>query len=59
MLNDQNRVPCLHQAVENTQELVNIGYVQACCGLIKDIKGLPIAPAAQFCGQLDPLGLTT
>ena len=57
MLDDHHGVACLHQAVQDIQQFLDIGEVQTGGGFIQDIERLAAPVAAEFFGQLDPLCL--
>ena len=57
MLDDHHGVPRLHQPLEDLDELVDVGAVEAGGGFVQNIDGLAGGPLGQLRGQLDPLGL--
>ncbi len=59
MLNDDDRVPRIYQALQHMQEPLNIGKVQPGCGLIQDIHCAARCGPREFPRQLDTLCLTT
>src|SRR5947209_18062122 len=59
MLDDDDRVPRIYQALQHMQEPLNVGKVQPDCGLIQDIHGAARCGPREFPRQLDTLCLTT
>ncbi len=57
MLDDQHRVPRVHQPLQNLNELVNVGGVEARGGLVENIDGIASGNPGQLRGKLHPLGL--
>ena len=57
MLNNQHGVAAVGQPVQDVEQLVNVGKVQAGGGLVQNIQRAPRAFARQFVGQLDALRL--
>ena len=53
-----DRVPLIHQTVEDIEQLAHIVEVQASCRLIEHVQRGAGRPSAQLGGQFDPLGLT-
>src|SRR5258708_19684410 len=58
VLDHQHSMPCIHEAVQAFQQMLNIRQMEARGRLIQNIENLssPL-PLAQFLGQLYPLGL--
>src|SRR5256885_4405922 len=59
VLDDDHGVAGVDQAMQDVQQPLDIGEVQAGGRLIEDIEGLPRITPAEFFGELDPLGLAT
>ena len=59
MLNHQNRIPGINQALQDAQQPLDICHMQTSCRLIKDIETLAIRLAMQLTGQFHPLGFPT
>src|SRR5215472_273118 len=59
VLDHQHSMPCIHEAVQAFQQMLNIRQMKARGRLIQNIENLS-SPLhlAQFVGQLDALGLT-
>ena len=57
VLDDDDGVARLHEAVQHLQELLDVVEVQACGRLIENVERLSGALAAQFARELDSLGL--
>ena len=56
MLDDQDCIPRVHQRLQDLNELVDVGHVEAGGGLVEDIDRPPCGAAAQLRCQLHPLG---
>ena len=56
VLDDQHRVTRLHQPLENFNQLVNVGSMEARGGLVQNIDGAARGGSGQFRGQLHTLG---
>ena len=56
VLDNQHRVPRVHQFLQHLDELVHIRRVQAGGRLVQDIDGLSRGDSGQFRRQLHPLG---
>ena len=59
VLDDEDGIARIHKLLQNLDELVDIGGVEAGGGLVQDIDGAPRGGARQLRGQLDPLGLAS
>ena len=59
MLDDDDAVALVGKGVEDAQQLIHVGKVQASGWLVEDVEGAPRAAAAEFFGQFDALGLAT
>src|SRR5699024_2004572 len=57
VLDDDHRVATLGQPLQNIDQPVNVGDVQAGGGLVQDVEGFAGGAPGQLGGQLDPLGL--
>ena len=57
VLDDQHRVPGVHQPLQHLQQLLHIVGVQTRGGLVQNIEGAARGTAGQLRGQLHPLGL--
>ena len=57
VLDDHHRVPRVHQALQDLQQLAHIVGVQARGGLVQDIDGAAGGALRELGGQLYPLGL--
>ena len=57
MFDAHHGIPRLYQAVQNIDELMHIGHMQARCGLVQHIYGGAGAALGKLGGKLDPLGL--
>jgi hypothetical protein len=57
VLDHDDSVACVDQAAEDLQELVDVGEVQTCGGLVEDVDGAAGGALDQLFGELDPLGL--
>ena len=57
VLDDHHGVARVHQLLQNLDELVDVGGVEAGGGLVQDIDGLAGGALGQLSGQLDPLCL--
>ena len=57
VLDHQHRVPRVHQPLQNLQQLVHVGEMEAGGGLVQDVEGVPRGDLGQLGGQLDPLRL--
>ena len=57
MLDDDDRVARVDQAVEHLQELLHVGEMEAGGGLVEDVEGAAGGPPRELGGQLDALGL--
>src|SRR5207245_8898046 len=55
VLDHHDGVAGLHQAVEDLEELLNIGEVQAGGGLVQNVEGPPGRPLRELAGELHPL----
>ena len=58
VLNHQDRVALVYQALHHIHQLVHIKKAQAGGGLVDQVEGLTGGPLGELGGQLDPLGLT-
>ena len=58
MLDHHHRVVEFHQVVQHLKKLLDIGKMESCGGLIKEIEGAPRVSFAQFPGEFHPLGFT-
>jgi len=58
MLDDQDRIAAVNQALQDLQEFIHVGKMQACGGLIQNVKSAACGRLTQFTGKLDPLRLT-
>ena len=56
VLNDYYGIPGIYKPVQDLNQLVHIGKMQAGGGFIQDVEGLSRASLGQFGGQLDTLG---
>jgi len=59
VLDHQHRVAGVHEPVEDVEQLVHVGEVQACRGLVEQVERLARRPLRELRGQLDTLGLAT
>src|SRR6267143_1305385 len=59
VLDDDHGVPGIDQAMQNIQQPLDVGEVQAGGRFIEDIEGLPRITPAELFGELDPLRLAT
>ena len=57
VLDDHHCIAPLHQPLEDLDQLVDVGGVEARCRLVQDIDGLACGSLGQLSSQLDPLGL--
>ena len=57
MLDDDDAVALVGKGVEDAQQLIHVGKVQAGGRLVEDVEGAARAAAAEFFGQFDALGL--
>ena len=57
MLDHDDRVPRVGQAMEHVQQLLNVGKVQAGGRLVQDVDRVAGGDAGQFLGQFHPLRL--
>ena len=57
VLNDDDAVALVGKGVEDAQQFIHVGKVQAGGRLVEDVEGAARAAAAEFFGQLDALGL--
>ena len=57
VLDDDHRVAEIDQPAEHVQQLADVVEVQAGGRLVEDVERVAGVDAAQFGGQLDPLGL--
>ena len=59
VLNQDDRVPNIHQTLNHFQQFVQIFKVQTGRGLVQQVQRTPGVRPRKFRGQLDPLGLTS
>src|SRR6267143_501196 len=59
VLDDDHGIPGIDQAMQNIQQPLDVGEVQASGRFIEDIEGLARVTPAEFFGELDPLRLAT
>ena len=59
MLDNQHRVPCIHQPLQYQQQLLHIIGVETRGGLIEDIDGAACGALGKLCCQLHTLCLTS
>ena len=57
MLDDDDAVALVGKGVEDAQQLIHVGKVQAGGRFVEDVEGAAGAAAAEFFGQFDALGL--
>jgi hypothetical protein len=57
VLDNDHRIPVIHQTMEHIQELLDIDEVQARGRLVDDLKGASRSHLAELARQFDPLGL--
>ena len=50
-------LPCVDEPMEDLEQLLDIGEVEAGRGLVEQVQGPAGRPPAELGGQLDPLGL--
>ena len=56
MLDDENGVAVIDEAVEDVQQTGDIGAVQTCGGFIQDLDGIAGTAAGKLRGQFNALG---
>ncbi len=59
VLDDEYRVPLLHESIEYIEELLHIREVETCCWLIEDIESLSCRSLGEVECELDTLRLST
>ena len=59
VLDDDDRVPAVDQALQDSQQQVDIVEMEAGGRFIEDIEGFPRSPFAQFARKFDPLCFAT
>src|SRR5438067_320492 len=57
VLDDEHRMAGVHQAVQDVDQLLHIGHVQADGGLVQHVEGLWETRLRELAHQLDPLRL--
>ncbi len=59
MFDNHNSISLVDKLEEYAEKLVNIGKMETCCGLIKDIKRFPRVPLGQLPRELYSLCFST
>ena len=57
MLDHHDRIAIIAQAMQHSEQHLDIVKMQPCCGLVEDIQGAARIPFGELAGQLYPLGL--
>jgi hypothetical protein len=58
VLDDDDRVARVHEAVQDVEQLFHVCHVQTRGGLVQDVDRPAGRPLRQLRGQLDALGLS-
>src|SRR5205823_13435988 len=59
VLDDHDRVPLVHQAMQHLEQQTHVFEVQAGGRLVQDVEGTTRVALGQLGGELDPLRLAT
>ncbi len=59
VFDDQHRIACIHELVEDFDQSAHIFEVQSRGGLVEDIQGSTRRAFGEFARQFDPLGLAS